>query len=60
MNEPDIIGHAVASLLVFLLCGIGVFVMFLPQIDRLVEKWKTKPRLIIPNHTTPRAKDHSR
>ncbi|MDD9818760.1 MAG: hypothetical protein OXU61_11605 [Gammaproteobacteria bacterium] len=42
MNEPDIIGYATAILLTVLFCGIIFFVMFLPQIDRLVEKWKRK------------------
>ena len=42
MNEPDIIGYATAILLTVLLCGFFLFLMFLPQIDRLVEKWKRK------------------
>lgn len=42
MNEPDIIGYVATILLVVLFCGIGMFVMFLPQIDRLVEKWKKR------------------
>ena len=42
MNESDLIEYAVAFSLAFLLLGVIFFVMFLPQIDRLVEKWKRK------------------
>ncbi|MDD9868730.1 MAG: hypothetical protein OXU50_02380 [Gammaproteobacteria bacterium] len=42
MNEREIIEYAVSFLLAFLICGIGVFIILLPQIDRLVEKWKKR------------------
>lgn len=42
MTEREIIEYATAILLTVLVCGIILFVMFLPQIDRLVEKWKKR------------------
>ena len=55
----EIFAYIAFGVLVIGACLFALSILFLPQIDRLVEKRKTKPRLIIPNHTTPRAKDHS-
>jgi len=42
MNESDITEHVAAFFLAFLVCGVVLFIAFLPQIDRLVEKWKKR------------------
>lgn len=59
MTESEVTQDIAAILLGVLFCGVILFITFLPQIDRLVEKWRNKPRLIIPNYTRPRGKDHS-
>ena len=60
MNESDITEYIVGFFLAFLFLGLIFFITFLPQIDCWLEKRKNKTRLIIPNYTTPRAKDRSR
>ncbi|MDD9818759.1 MAG: hypothetical protein OXU61_11600 [Gammaproteobacteria bacterium] len=42
MTEREIIEYATAILLTILVCGVALFITFLPQIDRLVEKWKKR------------------
>lgn len=59
MNESEVIQHIAAILLGVLFCAPMLFVMLLPQIDRLVDRRKKKTRIILPNYTAPRGKDRS-
>ena len=42
MNESDITEYIAGFFLAFLFLGLIFFITFLPQIDRLVEKWKKR------------------
>jgi len=42
MTEREIIEYATAILLTILVCGVALFITFLPQIDRWLEKRKRK------------------
>jgi len=42
MNESELTQDIAAILLGVLFCGVVLFITFLPQIDRLVEKWKKR------------------
>jgi len=42
MTEQDLIGLAVGIFLAVLVGGLGFFVLFLPQIDRWVEKMRKR------------------
>jgi len=59
MNESEITEHIVGFFLAFLLLGVILFITFLPQIDRLVDRRRKKTRLIIPTYAAPRGKDRS-